>query len=109
MVDMTTPNALVFLALGLVMFFMPATFPAFFVPGRITGSNASALWLQFMGLAFGSLGARFLLEMISAVLYYHYLAWRFPVEQPAVPAVLRPALAAAYDEWEDDDDQQLVA
>ena len=109
MVGMTTPNALAFLALGLVMFFGPESFPGFFVPSKITGGNTSALWLQFMGLAFGSLGSRFLLETASATFYYHYLAWRFPVEQPATPAVLRPAMVAAYDEWEDDDGRQLVA
>ena len=109
MVGMTTPNALAFLALGIVMFFVPESCPGFFVPDKISGSNTSALWLEFMGLALGSLGARFLAETVGSTLYFHYLSWRFPVEQPTAAVVLRPALASAYDEWEEDDSQQLVA
>lgn len=44
-----TINSCLFLALGLVMQFVPAIAPGYFPPTGIVGSNGSELWLEFMG------------------------------------------------------------
>ena len=53
---MTTNNSLVFLLLGVAMFFAPLELPQFFPANAGDGSCTSALWLAVMGVAQAALG-----------------------------------------------------
>jgi len=53
---MTTNNSLVFLLLGVAMFFAPLELPQLFPANAGDGSCTSALWLGVMGVAQAMLG-----------------------------------------------------
>lgn len=53
---MTTNNSLVFLLLGVAMFFAPLELPQYFPANAGDGSCTSALWLGVMGVAQAMLG-----------------------------------------------------
>jgi hypothetical protein len=109
---MTTPNAAGFFLLGLLMNFLPVLLPGCFPPTGVVGSNTSALWLEFMGMVQGTLGAFFGLRNEVMPWVIRLLTWRLPQPepggQPAPGVILRPS-ALGYLAVPPDGGRQLAA
>ncbi|HET7535054.1 MAG TPA: hypothetical protein VFJ90_01270 [Candidatus Didemnitutus sp.] len=89
---MSTNNALFFLTVGLLMYGLPSLTPESFPPHLVYGTNTSALWLAFMGVVVGFMGASFLAANEVWPLVRSNLEWPpQPVESTApVALVVRP-------------------
>jgi len=110
---MTTLNALGFFLLGIAMLFLPVLAPGYFVATAPDGSNASALWLNIMGLFQGSMGSFFIFRNEGMPLAVRLMTLRLPTFRPAeretAPGfVLRP-LQAGYMGAQSSEEQQLAA
>ena len=90
---MTTPNALGFFFLGLVMGCLPLVAPGYFPSNEMVGANTSGIWLQVMGAVNALLGLTHLSRQAPAA-WRRMRALRLPAAGTYVPAaILRPALA----------------
>jgi len=93
---MSTNNALCFISVGLMMYGLPTLAPEYFPPHAIYGTNTSELWLAFMGIVLGLIGATSLLANEVWSLVRPSLAWPPPVEAELpsgvviCPAILIP-------------------
>lgn len=109
---MTTHNAFGFFILGLVMFFLPAVLPTYFMVKAIDGSNTSELWLAFMGLLQGALGIVCILRNEAVPFAVRLMTLRLPTLKPAervAPALILRPLRTGYMGGQAGDDQRLAA
>jgi hypothetical protein len=93
---MKSSHALGFILVGVFFTFIPSLVPAWFPPNEIDGSNASELWLGFMGWVQITIGAiRFghsLLGVLATALEYD------PAQAAARAAAPIPTGAFAHGE-----------
>lgn len=91
---MSTNNALCFISVGLMMCGLPTLTPEMFPPHVIYGSNTSALWLAFMGIVNGVVGAGFLVSNEVWSLVRPALEWppQPAIERAPTGVVLRPGI-----------------
>lgn len=106
---MTTNNALVFVLLGLGMFFAPAELPQLFPANAGDGSSTSGLWLGVMGVGQMLLGLTIamhneIIRLRAAIEEWDSLErtfdlaevrWAMPASFYAVAVDWRPGEAAA--------------
>jgi hypothetical protein len=88
---MATIHAVIFFLVGVAMEVAPAAAPDFFPPGRLDGTNTSALWLQAMGWLNALIGLGYLarLELVPLLRFCATRLTRADDEFDALEA-LRP-------------------
>jgi len=110
---MSTHNALGFFILGLVMMFLPALLPAYFMVKAMDGSNTSELWLCLMGGLQGALGISCIIRNEAVPFAIRLMTLRLPTLTPAernAPAlILRPLRSGGYMGGQGNEEQRLAA
>ena len=109
---MTTLNAFGFFLLGVVMIFLPALAPVFFVVRAMDGSNTSELWLVVMGVLQGMMGVSFIIRNEATPLAVRLMTLRLPTFKPServAPALILRPLRGGYVGGQSSGNQRLAA